>query len=478
MKFSKIDLLTLLISLFIFASCENTSTIGLEVDPTNAVQGNLIDTVTVSSRTVAEDDAETYTNGSGLARYPLGYLQDPVLGSTESSLALGVNIPYESFEFGKTPMLDSAVLVMNFGGEFYGDSTVNYSIDVHQLTNDLAKETSYLSTRNYAYGSTLLANYTGKIFPNTPFKVKDVLPGMPDTLKTVKPQLRLKLNPAFITNDVLALPKSAFKFNSYFQNSFKGLHVQIKSSAKPSMNNGGIMFFDFSNSSTSSLVIYYRRQNANNAALTDTLSMGFPIATDRGPVAASVKHVHSTAVQGQLNAPNVQQTVTYLKPLGGLRNKIAFPYLKTLKNNVGKMVVNKAELIVDLSTVEVAPFKAAPRLALYRNDIAGQRRNLPDNDSGDGYSTPGDPRANPPAFGGYFDSVNKRYVFTVTAYIQDLIDKKTEDYGTFLAVTPSSNFQYTPSFSVAARAVVGSFKKTPLTGDKVMKLNIYYTKID
>ena len=69
-------------------------------------------------------------------------------------------------------------------------------------------------------------------------------------------------------------------------------------------------------------------------------------------------------------------------------------------------------------------------------------------------------------------------MFNVTAYIQDLIDKKTEDYGTFLAVTPASSFQFTPSFNVATRAVIGSFKKTPSASDNVMKLNIYYTKID
>lgn len=484
MKFSKLDLLTLLISLFIFASCENTATIGLEVDPTSAVQGNLIDSVTITSRTLKEDDAATYVPGSGLARYALGYLNDPLLGETESSIALSVNLPFEDFKFGTNPVLDSAVLVMNFGGEFYGDSTVNYSIDVHQLTNNLSKETSFLSSRTYPYENVILANYSGRVFPSKPFKVKDVLQGMPDTLKTVKPQIRIKLDPTFVTNNIISLPASVLKRNGYFQASFKGLHVQIKQSSKAAMGNGGMMFFDFANSANSALTLYYRRQNATTSTLTDTLSSNFPIATEIGAVAASVKHNHSTAVQAQLNAPNVQSSVTYLKPLGGLKNKIAFPYLAKLRTNVGKMVVNKAELVIDLSAgTDVAPFKAAPRLALYRYDIAGQRKNLPDNDTGNGVSSLGDPRANPDAFGGYFDSVKKRYVFNVTAYIQDLIDKKTEDYGTYLAVIPPSatnllSANATTSFTVATRAVIGSFKKTPSASDNVMKLNVYYTKID
>ena len=479
MKFLKLDLLTLLISLFLFASCENTSTIGLEVDPTGTVQGNLIDTTTITSRTVADDAVPTYFSGNGLSAYPLGFLKDPLLGETESSIALSVNLPVDGYSFGTDPVLDSAVLVMNYGKEFYGDSTINYNIDVHQLSRNLNKEASYLSTNTYPYESPILTSYTGKILPNTRFKVKDVITGAPDTMKVVTPQLRFRLDPDFVTDNIMSLPVLTMKFNAYFQAAFKGLQVQIKPSSKAGITNGGMAFLDLGNSASSGLVLYYRRKNANNVALKDTVSVNFPVAVGAGAVAASVKHNYSAAVQAQLSAPNAQQSVTYLQPLGGLRNKLAFPYLKKLKTEVGKMVVNKAELVIDLSTgTDVAPFKAAPRLALYRYDIAGQRRNVPDNDGGDGVSSGGDRRANPSAFGGYFDSINKRYVFIVTAYVQDLIDEKTENYGTFLAVTPLAGFQITSPFNVGARAVVGSFKKTPVAGDKVMKLNIYYTKIE
>jgi len=477
MRFLKLDLLTLLISLFLFASCEKTSTIGLEIDPTSAIQGNLIDTATITSRTVQEDAAAT----NSLTRYPFGFINDPLLGTTASSVALSVNLPLDAYDFGTNAVLDSAVLVLNFGGEFYGDSTANYNIDVHQLTNNLAKETSYLSSKVYPTQSALLANYNGKVFPATPFKVTDVLTGAKDTLKTVTPQLRLKLDNSFITNNIVALPATSLKYNSYFQTAFKGLHVQIRPTSQTAMGNGGMMFFNFASTANSGVMLYYRKQNATTTTLTDTVSVNFPISNATGPVAASVVHTNSTAVQAQINATaNAPQfAVTYLKPLGGLRTKLAFPYLKKLKAEVGKLVVNKAELIVDLSSgTDVAPFKVAPRLALYRFDIAGQRQNLPDNDTGNGSTYFGDPRANAAAYGGYFDSVNKRYVFTVTAYIQDLLDGKTEDYGTFLAVTPSSTFEVLPSFNTASRAVIGSFKKNPAAGDNILKLNIYYTKVN
>jgi len=477
MRFLKLDLLTLLISLFLFASCEKTSTIGLEVDPSSAIQGNLIDTATITSITVKEDAANT----TGLTRYPLGFINDPLLGTTTSSLAMSLNLPLDAYDFGTNAVLDSAVLVLNFGGEFYGDSTANYNIDVHQLTNNLAKETSYLSSKVYPAQSALLANYNGKVYPTTPFKVTDVLTGAKDTLKTVTPQLRLKLDKNFVTNNIVVLSATSLKYNSYFQAAFKGLHVQIRPTSQAAMGTGGMMFFNFASTASSGVMLYYRKQNATTATLTDTVSVNFPISNTAGPVAASVVHTYSTAVQNQIDATATtpQFSTTYLKPLGGLRTKLAFPYLKKLRAEAGKMVVNKAELIVDLSSgTDVAPFRTAPRLALYKFDIAGQRANLPDNDAGDGRTTFGDPRANPTAFGGYFDSVNKRYVFTVTAYVQDLLDGKTEDYGTFLGVTPFSTFEVLPSFNTASRAVIGSFKKNTAAGDNVLKLNIYYTKVN
>ena len=480
MRFLKLDLLTLLISLFLFASCENTSTIGLEVDPSNEIQGSLIDTATIYSKTVKDDAIAT----NALSRYPFGYLNDPLLGTTEASLALSVNIPSEAYDFGTNAVLDSAVLVLNYGGDFYGDSTANYNIDVHQLNNNLAKESSYLSTNTYSYNNTLLANYTGKVFPTTPVKVTDVLTGAKDTVITAAPQVRLKLDNAFITDNIVKLPATSLKYNSYFQAAFKGLHVQIRPTTYGTMGNGGLMFFNFSSTtittSTSGLVLYYRKQNATTTTATDTVSVNFPISTSYA-VAASVKNTYSTPVQTQLDDNTKKQyEITYLKPLGGLRTKLDFPYLKKMKSEVGKMVINKAELVIDLSSgTDVAPFRAAPRIALYRFDIAGQRRNLPDNDTGDGVTTAGDPRAAVNFggnFGGYFDSVNKKYVFTVTAYIQDLLDGKTENYGTFLSVTPTTTFQLSSPFNVASRAVIGSFTNNPATGANVMKLNIYYTK--
>lgn len=473
MKFIKLDLLTLLISLFLFASCENTSTIGLEIDPTAAVQGALIDTATISTRTQTDDVASTI----GATRYPLGYLKDAIFGTTEASIAMTVNLPYDAYSFGTNAQIDSAVLVLNFAGQFYGDSTANYSFDVRQLDINLRRQTSFPSTREYPYFNTVLGTKSGKLYPTTPFKVLDVLTGSKDTLKVVTPQLRIKLNNNFIQSSIINASTSTLATNANFTQVFGGLHVMLNKAA--STGNGGISFVDFANAK-SQLAIYYRKQNATVATNTDTVNINFPISSTAAPVAATIKHDYaSTPVATQLSNPTVQYPVTYLQPLAGLKNKISFPYLNKLAADVGKMVINKAELVIDLSAgSDVIPYGPSPRLVLYRYDIAERKVNLPDNNPPSQFNT-GDPRAlAPQLFGGYYNSVTRQYIFTVTSYIQDLLDKKIVDYGTFLAPTPLTEFEMSSSIGSAARSVIGSFKKTPATGDNVMKLNIYYTKIN
>ena len=323
-----------------------------------------------------DENTPTY----GLTRHPLGFLKDPIFGTTEANLAMSVNLPTDAYNFGTSPVLDSAILVLSYAGEFYGDSTLNYSIDVHQLSSNISDETSFLSNRDYAYNSAILGNRSGKLFPTTPFKILDIVDAKPDTLKKVAPQIRIKLNSAFIQNSILKLNAENLKTTDNFASAFKGLYVNINKSG--STGNGGVMFFDFA-AANSNLTLYYKKQNATTSTAKDTVSVNFPITSSYGPIAASIKHDYTgTAIATQLSNPNQQYAVTYLQPLAGLRNKISFPFV------------------------------ASPRLALYKYDIAEKRQNLVDNSL-----TTSNRALDPTVFGGYFNAVKKQYIFVITSHI-------------------------------------------------------------
>ncbi len=56
------------------------------------------------------------------------------MGITEANLALGYGTPPASIDFSTSPTLDSAILVLPLGDEFYGDTlTSTYTLNVHQL---------------------------------------------------------------------------------------------------------------------------------------------------------------------------------------------------------------------------------------------------------------------------------------------------------------------------------------------------------
>lgn len=471
MKFTKQDLLTMLIGLFLFASCKNADTIGLDIDPASQIQGTLLNTQPITSQTVKENDIIT----TGLGSHPLGYMVDPIFGKTESSVAMTVVPPAISYDFGSSPVLDSAVLVLNLSPQFYGD-TLNstYSIDVFQLTNTI---TQYKSNSIQAHNATLLGNFTKKIFPNTPIKITDIVVGKADTLKKLPAQIRIPLDKTFIQNTILSRLATDFSTYSKFTEYFKGLYAEINkttSTISPT-NGGGIAFIDFAGTSSYVQLVY---KKTNPTVGKDTVSVNFPININSGPITANIKHDYTgTAIQTQLStpAPVTPYTVSYVQALVGVKTKISFPNLANFTNVYGKAVVNKAELVIDLSAGTYgSPLVAPQRLSLYRWDIAEQPSNLPDHDQASQYNK-GDFRAlSDPIFGGYYDSLKNRYVFVITSYVQDLIDKKTTDYGTFIAPTQLSQFQITPSASIASRAVLGAFGNST----NRIKLNIYYTKIN
>ncbi|MDN3587703.1 DUF4270 family protein [Pedobacter aquatilis] len=475
MKFTKQDLLTLLIGLFLFASCKNPNGVGLDVDPNSALQGTLVNDQLVTSQTVREPDLTT----SQLSSHPLGYMVDPIFGKTESSVGMVVVPSENSLDF-TSATLDSAVLVLNLGTQFYGDTaTSKYSIDVYQLSTAITK---YKSSDAIAHNSTLLGNFNNRIFPNTKIKVTEVVAAGKDTIRTMTPQIRIPLNKAFIQSTILSLPTTGTSTNAKFVDYFKGLYAEINKSS--STGTGGIAFLDFAGTN-SYLQLVYRKPNTTNGV--DTLSKNFAISPTKlsSIVTANIKHDYTgTAIKTQLDNPTVQYGVTYLQGLAGVRTKISFPTLKNFTSVYGKAVVNKAELVIDLSAGTFAlPFVPSQRLSLYRWDIAEQEVNVPDHDqsgtSANGATYSGDPRAKPDAiFGGYYDSLKNRYIFNVTAYVQDLIDGTKIDYGTFIApealAGTSFNVGTSRTLSTASRAVIGSFGNTT----NRLKLNIYYTKIN
>lgn len=495
----------MLIGLFLFSSCKDPNTIGLGQED-SAIKGDLYDNTTVTSQTQLDDAVSTIN----LERYPIGFMTDPVFGESLAGAAMVVNAPgtiatssiTSKYRFGKNAELDSAVLILGYAKvssgssvitPFYGDSTQTYTFTVGQMTRDLTQEHSFLSSTEWGKDATeilgtLVTNDKNQpqgavyIKPLTPFKVTDIVPGKPDTLRSVVPQLRIRLNTALIQNKIVKMDTLALDNKNLFTDKFRGLYVSAKASGK-----GGMIFFNFADT-TSRLQLYYKR-DGKTAATRDTTSVNFLISqslgSTHGRILSYVKHTYTNPdIKAQLQDNSGKQfEQTYLQALSGLRNKVSFNF-DDFKAKLGgaKVAINKAELVVNVTPDGDAHFKPAQRLRLYIYDVAGQRVKVSDNNPGSQSNPNGDARGvSDIEFGGYFDSVNSRYVFTLTSYVQDLVSGKIKDYGMFLSpaplIYPSGGSPLDPLATTAERSILVGPKKDAAPATKRMKLNIFYTKL-
>lgn len=462
MKFFRLDLLTLLISLFILNGCKRQDGIGLGVNDQNQISGNLIVDSNLIVNTVAEDTAAT----SGLSKTPLANFVDPVFGTTQSFVAVGINPPGNtaySVPAG-TLSIDSAVLVLRYADGFYGDSLASrYKISVYQLQNKIESKTYYTNNHWDPDLSQLLGtkNFTARTHDS--LTITRIRTDTVDTIQRVPPQLRVPFSKSFIYSHLFNAQGSDLSSVANFQNSFKGLYLKLDRAQ--TSDAGGIIQL---NMSSSTIDVFYKVVNGTTI---DTASVSLPVFNRAAEVVHTYPGAITTMLQASQNNPGVSQNTIYLQGLAGLRAKVSFPGLDKLADSA--IVINRAEVVITPKPGSTVPYAALPKLTMYKLDIAKQRALIQDANSSD-------KRSQLSYFGGGYNRTTKQYHFLVTAFVQDLISKKAVDYGTYIApvdttlVNTTTGIDVGPTVLTAARSVlVGSDKTSPYS----IRLNIIYTRI-
>ncbi|GGH10639.1 DUF4270 family protein [Mucilaginibacter phyllosphaerae] len=456
MKFNKLGLLTLLISLFILDSCKTQDSIGLDVDPATRINGTLIQDTSVVTTTVREDSIITNNFNT---RAPLAYFKDPDLGTTEANIAAVLRLPggtAYTLPTG-TVTIDSVRLVLPYaaGVSFYGDSLLSsYKIDVHQLNERIVTTKAYANTYHFASKPELLGTKTFFARSHDSVTIANIRTGKVDTIQKVPPQLRIPISNSFINTNLFSASSSTLSSSTIFENTVNGLYFTLDKNQTP--GTGGNLFF---NLDSASVKVYYKRVDGTTI---DTAIASLPFGVNVN----EFKHTYSDKVKASLDGTSTDGLV-YLQGLAGLRAKLSFPDIKNLFTSLdNKVVLNRAELVVKIKPGTATPFAPAKRLTLYKYNIAGQRVTIQDASSSDA-------RANS-VFGGNYNPTTGEYHFIITAFLQDLITGKTVDYGTYLApVDPTGTaIVVTPEANYADRSMIGG-KNSAYR----VKINIIYTKL-
>jgi len=464
MKFFRLDLLTLLISLFILNGCKNQDSVGLGINSTNQLNTNLIDTSTIVINTDTIGPLVT----SGVAKNPLAYFIDPVFGTTVSNLATDLNLPGQA---AYTPpvgtiTIDSARLVMNYADGFYGDSiTSSYTVNVYQLDERYNTDSAYYNTKQWKYNSdNLLGTLTFNARPHDSIKIYHIINGAPDTLVKVPPQIRIPISNSFVNANLFTLSATDLGSNSLFQNLINGLYITINRTK--STGAGGVLMF----SGADSLSVYYHSVSGTTI---DTAEVQLPLAH----MAASITHTFTQTIQNELNNKTTGSRNTfYLQGLAGLRAKISFPhFLANLRAGLLKkdsdVLINRAELVITPQPGTYIPYVPLPKITMYQLDLALQPSLIQD-------ANPGDARSGGlSTFGGFYNPTTNQYHFILTAFLQDMVIGKITSYGTYIAPIDNTNttsVDVLPTSQVGARTVaVGTNASSPYR----IKLNVIYTKI-
>jgi hypothetical protein len=464
MKFFRLDLLTLLISLFILNSCKNQDTIGLPANAGGQISGSLTDTSTVFTNTVVDTTVAT----ESLTKVPFGYFNDPALGSSESDLINDLNLPGATAYTlpAGTVVIDSVILMLKYTGSFYGDSVASkYTANVYQLNERVYPGQVYYDNKQWNYNSgTVLGTKSFYMRPHTKLKVTTIVKGGRDTLLKISPQIRIPINPSFINQNLFHASAAQLNSNLIFKNNVKGLFVKIDKNQLTGP--GGICMLQ----PADSLAVYI---HTLDGSVIDTSVVYLNITQH----ASQISHTYSQKVLDALNHTKPSDTVIYLQGLASLRAKISFPYIKNLFNSVGginNVVINRAELVLTAGPGTDIPsyLVPQPKLAVYKYDIAHQLTYIED-------ASPASPTyLGVGAFGGYYNSPTRNYHFLLTTYIQNLVRGNTIDYGTYIAPVDTTNItrvDIAATPQTAGRTIaVGNNKSSPYR----IKLNVVYIKLN
>jgi len=387
------------------------------------------DTTTLISYSVLEDSLNT----TNLVFNFLGYVKDPVFGTSHAGIYTQFVPAANSVNFGDAPELDSIVLTLRYTGGFAGDTLDSFIIKVYELTESILSSKAYYQNDSITHNGnniTFLSYF--RLYPTPTTRVRL------DTI--LEPHIRIRLDndlgERFLRN------ASRMETAEDFKNFFKGLYI----CAEPFQNNGSLVNFTLT-STLSGIQLYYKNGG-------ESRRFSFTIKNEDAVRFNTYRHNHGIGKDEFVDQVVRKDTLLgekklYVQAMGGVKTKITFPYLKTLKDK--RMVINKAELIITNIGEDLHSYPPPVRLGVYGVNAVGT--NIFVRDDGTTY------------FGGSYDAQKKEYRFRITRHVQDIILRDLQ---------PSIYLVVAGAAANANRLIFNGTHPTDETSR--LKLEIYYTE--
>jgi hypothetical protein len=415
----------------VLVACKNNSRIGLEVAPQGQNIGTYMqDTFTVNVSTILLDTIATTKTGN----LWVGDYTDPNFGvlsaQTYSQLILGspgVNLP-------EGAVFDSLSFILKYGDLKFGDTTKPFGLAIYQLTDTLNSNATYYHNSTIAYNATAIGNAT---FNPATFVSRN------------QDSIHIKLNDALGQDLFSKFGSATLSTQANFNAYFKGILL-----ASDGLN-ASIIGGSFTSTRLSRMVLYCHKA----AEPGNSIRYEFPISTLAKKFTHYDNNRSNTPLAGLVNVKDsvsaLASSVAVIQAGARLGVKINIPNLKRLREQLGNVAINRAELIIRPIAIPNTGTNQAPFLIMHQLTA----NNLLYPVQIDGYSIAGTSYSQIIAY----DYTSNQYSVFLTDYVQSLLyDKASPNYILSGSVSSPGNF------------VLGN-QKHP-TG--AIKLKLYYTKID
>ncbi len=383
----------ILLVLVLFSCKKDPYEVGIALLPsTDTLNIKVTDTCTVQAFSIRQDTIRSDKS----TLLTLGSMLDPVFGRLTASLYSQVLLSSEGVDFGKSPTLDSLVLMLEYSNH-YGDTLARQNVKVYELSDDLHYDSIYYTNKTLATYPTLLAD-------------QDFTPRPADSVKVYRtklaPHLRINLSKLtnYLGNKILQAPAASLATNTAFLAFMKGLYIK----STPANSHSAILNFSIT-SGLSKMVVYYHNQTDPK---NDSLNFDIPINASCGRF-THVDHNSyleaSTDLKQQIiNRDSAQGTrQLFLQGMAGVKVKVKFPFMKNLGKGK-KIAINEAMLEITNAQSDTT-FAPPTSLLLLRQDSVGRIANMIDLNEGTGY------------FGGTYNPTARTYRFRITQHMQKII---------------------------------------------------------
>jgi hypothetical protein len=449
---------TLLSFAFAFSlfSCDDPSDIGLELQGSvNQIGTSFRDDFQINASTVLlKDSLVSFAARPVLA----GRVNDGPFGTITTRAFAEVSLPLNNLNFSATPdapapVADSIVLSLGYN-YYFGDTTLTTGLSVYELDEAFFDKTTYFTTSTLRTKPTALGSVSFRPRP-TPFRPA----GAAATVARSTPTIKIRLSQELATRILAESGKPPLANQENFvAQVLKGISIE----PSPNAPAGAVLGFNLQSDSS-----YINLRYTSDGTKRSVKFRFFDMEPRFNQITADFTGTPLANLRnsGDIVPSTQTDNVAYIQSGTGLRTKITFPDLASLRNEGGTLAINRAELVVPLQIDLFDQSRVPPLVYLYETNETNRILTFNDGVTPRRVQRDGGQYL----FGGgqpaelEYDSEKRHYVVNMTSYVQAMLYGTKPNNGLLIGSGANSN--------LINRAVI------PASATERIRLRVYYTRV-